>query len=201
VTNRGNDLQSLTNEADEAIRKYELSRDRYMQTIRADAEDKVVQSVSKRRQKLIEEIDNLRNLAKLRADQRTEAVKAYAQRCPTRVSATSLLPPGPTDRVGNFGVDKLFKTAVKAAEDFNEVNEILRKRRESLELIDSEMRDVLQKHNDDLIAFLETPDGLANAFKRDPLLAQAHARMKAAIAQRDAMRAQTAMAPPESAAT
>jgi hypothetical protein len=30
---------------------------------------------------------------------------------------------------------------------------------------------------------------LANAFKRDPLLGQAHARMKAALAQRDAAQA------------
>jgi hypothetical protein len=116
------------------------------------------------------------------------------------VSATSLLPPAPTDRVGNFGVDKLFKSAVKAAEDFNEVNEILRKRRESLDVIDTEMREVLQKHNEDLIAFLETPDGLANAFKRDPLLGQAHARMKAAIAARDEARSR-ALAPPEGATT
>jgi hypothetical protein len=34
---------------------------------------------------------------------------------------------------------------------------------------------------------LETPEGLENAFKRDPLLGRAHARMKAAIAQRDAL--------------
>jgi hypothetical protein len=194
-------MQSLSHEADEAIRTYELSRDRYMQTIRADAEQKVVQSVSKRRQKLVEEIDNLRALAKVRADQRTEAVRIYAQRCPTRVTPTSLVPPGAADRMGNFGVDKLFKLAVKAAEDFNEVNEILRKRREGLESIDTEIREVLQKHTDDLIAFLETPDGLANAFRRDPLLGQAHARMKSAIALRDAARAQAALAPPESAAT
>ena len=178
-------------EAEAAIREYEASRDRYCHTLRADAEEKVLKTVVARRQKLTDEIENLRMLAKMRGDARTAALKAYAQRCPGRVTATSLLPPAATDRVGGFGVDKLFKTAVKAAEEFNEVNDILKKRRASLEEIESEMRTVLQKHNDDLIRFLETPTGLENAFKRDPLLGRAHARMKAAVAQRDAVSAGT----------
>jgi hypothetical protein len=146
-----------------------------------------MQSVERRRDKLIEEIENLRLLALARGDARAEAVKAYGQRCPARVTPTSLLPPTAGDRVGNFAVDRLFKAAVKAAEEFNEVNDLLRKRRAALGDIDVELRTVLQKHNDDLIRALETPDGLANAFKRDPLLGHAHARMKAALARRDAL--------------
>jgi hypothetical protein len=172
-------------EAEAAIREYELSRDRYCHSLRVDAEEKVAKSVAKRREKLTEEIENLRALAKMRNDARTEALRVYAQRCPGRVTASSLLPPAATDRIG--GADKLFRAAVKAAEEFAEVNDILRKRREALEAIETEMRTVLQKHNDDLIRFLETPSGLENAFKRDPLLGRAHARMQAAIAQRDAL--------------
>jgi hypothetical protein len=171
-------------EAEAAIREYELSRDRYFQSLRLDAEESVAKSVATRREKLIEEIENLRALAKVRAEARTQALRAYQQRCPGRVTATSLLPPAATDRMG--GANKLFKAAVKVAEEFNEVNDILKKRREALEAIEAEMRTVLQKHNDDLIRFLETPSGLENAFKRDPLLGRAHARMKAAIAARDA---------------
>jgi hypothetical protein len=172
-------------EAEAAIREYELSRDRYFHSLRVDAEEKVAKSVATRREKLLEEIENLRALTKIRGDARTQALRVYQQRCPGRVTATSLLPPAATDRMG--GADKLFKAAVKAAEEFAEVNDILKKRREALEAIESEMRTVLQKHNDDLIRFLETPSGLENAFKRDPLLGRAHARMKAAIAQRDAV--------------
>jgi hypothetical protein len=186
VNNPGVDVaKKAAQEAEAAIREYEFSRDRYFHTLRADAEEKVLATVVKRREKLNEEIDNLRALTKIRGDARAVALKAYAQRCPGRVTATSLLPPAATDRLS--GADKLFKAAVKAAEEFAEVNDILRKRREALEAIDAEMRTVLQKHNEDLIRFLETPTGLENAFKRDPLLGRAHARMKAAIAHRDAL--------------
>ena len=184
-----NTLSQALMETEIATRNYELSRDRYVHTVRADAAAKVAGSVAKRREKLFAEVEDLRLLAVSRAESRTAAVKAYALRAPTRVTTTSLLPPNAGDRVANYGVDKLFRAAVKAAEDFNEVNEILRKRRDSLEAIDIEMRTVLAQHNDDLVRFLETPDGLANAFKRDPLLGQAHARMKSAMAKRDELAA------------
>jgi hypothetical protein len=89
-------------------------------------------------------------------------------------------PPGP----GMQGADKLFKAAVKAAEEFAEVNDILKKRKEKLEAIDTEVRNVLEKHGRDLIAALESPQGLEGAFKRDPLLERAHSRMMAAEARR-----------------
>ena len=43
------------------------------------------------------------------------------------------------------------------------------------------------QHGRDLIAQLETPTGLEGAFKRDPLLARAHARMQAAEARRESV--------------
>ena len=77
-------------------------------------------------------------------------------------------------------MDKVYKAALVAADEFNEVSEILRKRRENLEAIDGEMRTRLTEYNENLIAMLESPDGLANAFRRDPLLERAHRRMKEA---------------------
>jgi len=185
VSQQGDAASKATQEALVAIREYQLSRDRYFHTLRADAEEKVLKMVAKRREKLTEEIENLRALARIRNDARAQALAQYGRLCPGRVTATSLLPPTAADRIN--GADRVYKSALKAAEEFNEVNDILKKRRESLEEIDSEMRTVLQKHNADLIRALETPSGLQNAFKRDPLLRIAHARMKAAIAQRDAL--------------
>jgi Skp family chaperone for outer membrane proteins len=195
----GDPASKAAAEAEAAIREYEFSRDRYMHTLRADAEAKVLATVTHRREKLMEEVNNLRALARIRSDARAEAMKAYAQRCPGRVSATSFLPPSAADKVGNFGVDKLFKAAVKANEEMTEVSEILKKRRDALDAIDTEMKAVLAKHYEDLIRALETPTGLENAFKRDPLLGRAHARMKAAIERRDALR--NAAATPGSAAS
>ena len=83
------------------------------------------------------------------------------------------------------------EAAVKAAEEFNEVNEIIKKRKEKLDAIDHEVRTVLEQHGRDLIAQLETPTGLEGAFKRDPLLERAHSRMIAAEARRESVRGAT----------
>ncbi len=187
------DATKAAQDADAAIREYEFSRDRYMLTLRAAAEEQVLKAFGPRRDKLNEEINNLRTLARVRSDARTTAVKAYAQRCPTRVQGTAFLPPGPAERVG--GGDKLFKAAMKAHEEFNEVNDILKKRKDAIDAIEAEMRTILQKRNEDLIRMLETPSGLENAFKRDPLLGRAHARMTAAVANRDALQGAGAATP------
>ena len=182
----GDDAMKAAQEAANAINEYQLSRDRYMSTLKAAAEEQVMKAIGPRRDKLTGEIENLQTLARIRNDTRTEAVKAYGQRCPARVKGSAFVPPGPAERAG--GADKLFKAAMKAHEEFNEVNEILKKRRDALEALTSEARAILQKRYDDLIGMLETPSGLENAFKRDPLLGRAHSRMQAAIAQRDALR-------------
>jgi hypothetical protein len=167
---------------DASVREYHFSRARYIRTVTLDTEKKLRESVAKRREPLQEEITNLGALARVRFEARQLALKAYAAKAPGRVTASGLLPPSAADRIG--GIDKVYKAAVKAAEEFNEVNEIIKKRKEKLEKLDEEVRVVLEQHERDLIAQLETPVGLEGAFKRDPLLGRAHARMLAAEARR-----------------
>jgi hypothetical protein len=126
-------------------------------------------------------------------------LRAYAAKAPGRVSAGGLLPPSPAERMIG-GIDKLYKAAVKAAEEFNEVNDIIKKRKEKLDKIDDEVRTVLEQHGRDLIAQLESPTGLEGAFKRDPLLARAHARMLAAEARRESVLESTPAEAPASQA-
>ena len=172
-------------EYDASVKEYHFSRARYIRTVTSDTEKKLMESVAKRREPLQEEITNLTALARMRFDARQLALKAYAARAPGRVTATGLLPPSATDRIA--GIDKVYKAAVKAAEEFNEVNEIVKKKKDKLEKLDEEVRVVLEQHERDLIAQLETPVGLEGAFKRDPLLGRAHARMQAAEARRAAI--------------
>jgi hypothetical protein len=172
-------------EYDASVKEYHFSRARYIRAVTSDTEKKLMESVAKRRDPLQEEITNLNALARMRFDARQVALKAYAARAPGKVTTTGLLPPSPTDRIA--GIDKVYKAAVKAAEEFNEVNEIVKKKREKLEKLDEEVRVVLEQHERDLIAQLETPTGLEGAFKRDPLLGRAHARMQAAEARRAAI--------------
>gem|GEM_PF-2328649 len=180
---------------DASVREYHASRARYIRTVTADTEKKLLETVAKRREPLKEEINNLTSLARARFDARQMTLKAYAARAPGRVTASGLLPPSPAERMIG-GIDKLYKTAVKSAEEFAEVNDILKKRKEKLEKIDDEVRTVLEQHGRDLIAQLESPTGLEGAFKRDPLLGRAHARMLAAEARRESVResSQSAMA-------
>jgi hypothetical protein len=172
---------------DAAVREYHASRARYIRTVTADTEKKLLETVAQRRDPLTEEINDLTALARSRYELRQSTLKAYAAKAPGRVTAGGLLPPSPAGRMAG-GINKLYKAALKAAEEFNEVNDIIKKRKEKLDEIDSEVRSVLQRHGRDLIAQLETPTGLECAFKRDPLLGRAHARMLAAEARRESVR-------------
>jgi hypothetical protein len=175
---------------DSSVREYHASRARYIRTVTNDTEAKLMETVSKRREPLIEEINNLTALARARFDARQAALKAYAAKAPGKVSAGGLQPPSPAERVVG-GIDKLYKAAIKASEEFAEVNDILKKRKERLEKIDLEVRTVIEQHGRDVIAALETPSGLEGAFKRDPLLERAHSRMMAAEARRASVREST----------
>ncbi len=178
--------QAGANEYDASVREYHASRARYIRTVTTDTEKKLMETVAKRRDPLKEEINNLQALARARYEARQTTLKAYAAKAPGRVSSGGLLPPSAAERMVG-GIDKLYKAAVKAAEEFNEVNEIIKKRKEKLDSIDNEVRTVLEQHGRDLIAQLETPTGLEGAFKRDPLLERAHSRMVAAEARRESV--------------
>jgi len=172
---------------DASVQEYHASRARYIRTVMADTEKKLMEAAAKRREPLKEEITNLSSLARVRFEARQATLKAYGAKAPSRVSAGGLLPPSPAERTIG-GIDKLYKAAVKAAEEFNEVNDIIKKRKEKLDGIDKEVRSVLEQQGRELIAQLETPTGLEGAFKRDPLLERAHTRMVAAEARRASVR-------------
>ena len=181
-----NNLDGKPSEYDTAVKEYHASRARYIYTLTADAEKKLHEAVEKRRAPLSEEINNLTALAKMRYENRQQVLREYSAKAPGRVTASGLLPPSPAERM-TPGIDRLYKTAVKASEEFAEVNEIIKKKKAQLEKIDNDMRDALEKHNSEIIAALESPRGLEGAFKRDPLLERAYNRMQAATARRNAV--------------
>jgi hypothetical protein len=171
---------------DAAVAEYHASRARYIRTIMAGVEQRVMETIGKRRGPLMEEITNLTLLAHSRYDEYQRALKAYSEKAPNRVTASGLLPP-PTARHMIRGIDRLYKAAVKAAADYTECNAIIKKRKDQLEEIDQKMRVQVEQYGRDIIAQLETPTGLEGAFMRDPLLGRAHARMRAAEARRAAV--------------
>lgn len=176
-----NDARAV-GEVEAAVSEYHSSRARYIRTVTSDVEKRLLESIGKRRAPLTEEIANLNTLAHVRFGTYQTALKAYGAKAPSRVTAAGLQAPGPAERMIG-GIDKLYKAALKAAEEYNEVNAIIKKRRDSLDEMDKKLREQVEKYGRDLIAQLETPAGLEAAFKRDPLLGRAHARMLQAQAR------------------
>jgi hypothetical protein len=168
---------------DDGVSEYHASRARYIRTVTSDLEKRLQATIAKRREPLVEEISNLTLLAQDRYQTYQNALKAYAAKAPGRVKAGGIAPPLPTERV-IAGVDKLYKAAIKAADEYRELETIVKKRRAKLEEMDWKLRTQIEQYGRDLIAQLETPAGLESAFKRDPLLGRAHARMLAAQARR-----------------
>jgi hypothetical protein len=172
--------QPVVSELAAATKAYELSRARYIRTVTSDAEQKLIDAGGKRRDALRAEMGNLQTLARARLEARTAAMRAYAAKCPGRVNASGPLAPLPTSAFS--GAEKLYRAALTANEEFNEIKDILVKRGEQLDEIEKDLRQRLADFNANLVQMLETPDGLANAFRRDPLLERAHTRMKNALA-------------------
>jgi hypothetical protein len=185
-------------DADSSVAEYHASRARYIRTVTSDAEKRLMETIGKRREHLTEEMANLSLLAQSRYEIYQGTLKTYAAKAPSRVKGGALLSPGPAERMV-AGIDKLYKAALKAAEEFREVDGIIKKRKQKLEEMDAKLRVQIEQYGRDLIAQLETPAGLESAFKRDPLLGRAHARMLAAQARRAAV-TDVLMQSPEAAA-
>ncbi len=164
------------------VAEYQASRARYIRSVTSGVEQRFMETIGRRRDSLREEIANLTELAQHRYDAYQASLKAYAVKAPGRVTGGGIMPPSPTDRVVR-GIDKLYRSAVQSAEAFREVNDIIRKRKDKLGEIDYKLRQRVEEFGRDLIAQLETESGLEGAFKRDPLLGRAHARMLAARAR------------------
>lgn len=170
-------------EYDAAVKEYHASRARYIRTVTSDTERILRETVAKRRDPLTREITDLSLLARSRFETRKATLQAYAAKAPSRVTAAGLQPPSAAEWLV-AGIDKLYKAALKANAEFVECNEILKKRKDKLDELDREVRALVEKNGHDLIAQLETAAGLEAAFKRDPLLSRAHARMIAAQPRR-----------------
>lgn len=174
----------MSDEAPETA-EYRASRARYIRTMASDAERRITESVEKRRGPLIDEIKNLTTLARDRQTTYNVALHAYAAKAPGRIKGGAIAPPLPQQHGAD--VRKLYKAAVEAAAAYDEITAILKKRKDRLAEIDWKLREQIEHYGRSLIEALETPNGLQNAFMRDPLLKAAHARMVAAEQRRAAV--------------
>ena len=80
-------------------------------------------------------------------------------------------------------VDKYYRAAAKAAEELDEVNELLRKRRDRLDAMERETRRSIYLREEAVRKKLQTPEGLA-ALHADPMVKAAFAKMQGVMNER-----------------
>ena len=172
-------------ERDEAfIQAYEAAKLRYIRGITADAETKLRDAFAKRREAINEEIGNLRLLAKSRQETAMATAQKYAVKLPHRVKKTGVRPPSMWERLITFNaVDKFYRAAATAAAELDEVNELLRKRRDRLDAMERETRRSIYLREEAVRKKLQTPEGLA-ALHADPMVKAAFAKMQSVMNER-----------------
>jgi hypothetical protein len=172
-------------ERDEAaISAYESAKLRYIRAITQDAETKLREAFGKRREAINDEISNLRDLAKTRQAAAEKAAARYAVKLPHRVRKSGVRPPSFWERLRTFNaVDAPFRAAQKTAEELDEVNDLLRKRRDRLDAMERETRRSIYLREEAVRKKLQTPEGLA-ALHADPMVKAAFAKMQGVMNER-----------------
>jgi len=172
-------------EADEsAISQYEAAKLRYIRAITQDAEVKLRDAFGKRREAINDEIANLRDLVKTRQDAAAAAAARYAVKLPHRVRKTGVRRPSLWERLRTFNtVEKYYRAAQKAADELDEANDMLRKRRDRLDAMERETRRSIYLREEAVRKKLQTPEGLA-ALHADPMVRAAFAKMQGVMNER-----------------
>jgi hypothetical protein len=172
-------------ERDEAaIGAYESAKLRYIRAITQDAETKLREAFGKRREAINDEISALRELSKTRSDAAERAAARYAVRLPHRVRKSGVRPPSFWERLMSFNsIDVLYRTAQRTAEELDDVNDLLRKRRDRLDAMERETRRSIYLREVAVRKKLQTPEGLA-ALHADPMVKAAFAKMQGVMNER-----------------
>ena len=172
-------------EGDEAVvAAYEAAKLRYIRAVTQDSETKVREAFGKRREAMNEEIADLRELAKLRQDAANAAAARYAMKLPHRVRKSGVRAPSIMERLRSLNaIDPVYRDAMKAAAELDDVNDLLRKRRDRLDAMEREAMRSIYLREEAVRKKLQTPEGLAS-LHADPLVRTAFAKMQTVLAER-----------------
>jgi hypothetical protein len=100
------------------------------------------------------------------------------------VRKAGVRPPSFWERVVTVNaVDRFYRAAAKAGEELDEVNELLRKRRDRLDAMERETRRSIYLREEAVRKKLQTPEGLA-ALHADPMVKAAFAKMQGVMNER-----------------
>ena len=186
MTGKAEDFESLGDpghqafERDLAQGEYEFARSRFVRTVTGTDVSRVVEQAARQRTKLIEEIENLRRVARDRHEAALADARAYGSILPHRVGRTWMQPPAALEKLGNFyGSERFYKRALKSAKEYQEARDLFVKRRQQLEALEADLRQQLEDREAALMRQLESPRSFQTALQRDPLLNSAYQKLKA----------------------
>jgi hypothetical protein len=166
------------------VQAYENAKLSYIRGITQEAEMRLREAFAKRREAINEEIGNLRTLARSRQEAANQTAQAYAKKLPHRVRKSGVRAPSFFERLRTFNkVSKLYRNAARASAELDEVNELLRKRRDRLEQMERETRRSIYLREESVRKKLQTPEGLA-ALHADPVVKAAFQKMQNAMNER-----------------
>jgi hypothetical protein len=172
-------------ERDEAaVAAYESAKLAYIRAITMDAENRLRDAFSRKREAINDELANLRALAKERQAAASAAAAGYALRLPHRVRKGGVRPPSIWERLRTFNrIDAWYRAAVKAAAELDDVNDLVRKRRDRLDAIERETRRSIYLREEAVRKKLQTPEGLAS-LHADPMVRHAFAKLQGVMNER-----------------
>jgi hypothetical protein len=166
-------------EGDEAaIAAYEGAKLVYVRSVTRDAEFKLRAAFLRRRDALLSEMRDLRDLVKVRVDEANVATAAYALELPHRVRKTGVRPPSVWERMRSLNrVEGSYRKAARAASELDGANDMLRKRRARLAAIEGETRRSISQREESVRKRLQTPEGFA-LLHDDPLVRRAVSKLR-----------------------
>jgi hypothetical protein len=163
---------------DGAAAAYERAKQHYIRAVTFPSEARLRDAFARRRETFNSEINELRSLALRRQEAANRAAALYAMILPHRVRRAGLRAPSIWERLRTSGgVDALYRAAVRAAAELEDVNELLRTRRERIEMMERETRRSIDLREAAVRRKLKTPEGLA-ALHDDPIVRRAVAKMQ-----------------------
>jgi hypothetical protein len=159
---------------------FEFAKTRFVRSLDAERNSRLIEKTGKERARLHDEIVNLQLLTRDRHETALEYARAYGSVLPHRVGKTWIQPPASFEKIGqSFGADRLYKQAARAVKEYTEARELLVKRRDQLNALEEDLQARREEREAVLLGQLESSRSLRIARQLDPLLDTSYQKLQA----------------------
>lgn len=159
---------------------FDFAKTRFVRSLDAERNARLVEKAGKERARLHDEIVNLQLVTRERHQTALECARAYGSVLPHRVGKTWIQPPASFEKLGQFfGAERLYKRAARAAKEYAEARELLLKRRDQLNALEADLRARIEDREAVLLGQLDSPRSLRIARRLDPLLDTSYQKLQA----------------------